>query len=1156
MKQLIILLVLLGLSAQNCFSQKQFTRYDNLPGIDKNVKPAYNESFSGWKRMLYQDPVNFFAIEKAFETYQLESGIKKSPFIRYYKIWKRAVAPYVNTMGVINLPDTDGIEKSLLQAQVRSNLKTKSAAEESPGWTFLGPKETFWRNEDGISSNNLDESGKPKQCPWQVNVYSFDVSESDENILYCGTETGFVNKTSNKGLTWEQVGLNYPFGGGITAVAIHPENPDIVYVSGGNQVHKTIDGGLSWTPLLLDEGFNASRLKISPDDMNMLVAATGKGLFISKDAGQSWNKKWTKNVWDIDFKPGDDSIIYALSKSDLGRFSLIISTNRGESFQTDPNFPSNYPEASGGLLATSLANPDIIYTTLLSKQAEDGIPYILKGVNTNNILEWELTKTGELQSVGGLGGFTNGQGYFDLVLEVSTTDENTVFWGTCSLWKSTDGAKNFTRTGGYGGNYPIHPDIQDMKIMPNGDTWVATDGGMNLSTDYFSSQENYSSRTKGIIGSDMWGFDQGWNEDIIVGGRYHNGNTAIADFYNDKSLRMGGAESPTGWVIKGKSRHVAFNDLGNGWILPKTAEEKAEGRFIFSKYPNMDEYGGRRSNLLHHPYYYETLYLGEGNGFWISNDIGESFELLYQFSNKVRYLQISHKNPEVLYADVANEGLYRSSDGGKTWEQKPNLTNGQHGDSSWNGRLFFVISPYDENRIYACLSNGTWSTDLGKVFKSTNGGNSWTDWTSGTNEITKCLSIQPTSSGKDLVYLFSSSKNGKNASVFSRYEDQPYWISYDTNYPAGMDVNIALPFYRDAKLRVAGNAGVWEVTMADTTFAPIVCPWVEKKNYECMLDTLYFNDHSILNHKEASWNWKITPEPEYISDANIRNPKVVLGNPVTYDVTLEVTQNGSTYSKSISEMFSASTCPSVNDCNNPAETDKSLWSLIYVNSEETTGENGGATNAFDGNPDSFWHTEWYSNTPEQPHEIQIDLGEDYLLSQMNYLPRQNSTNGRIKGFELYISSDKTSWGDPVVSDEFGEGAGLKKISFNKTSGRYVKLKSLSEQNGNPWATVAELDFIGCIEDNITGINPYKISDLKAYPIPTADKLTVSLPKTSDSNVWQYHIYSASGNMVRFDRFTSAQYNHSFDVSGIKPGVYFMILKNIGASEYRIKFVVR
>ena len=124
------------------------------------------------------------------------------------------------------------------------------------------------------------------------------------------------------------------------------------------------------------------------------------------------------------------------------------------------------------------------------------------------------------------------------------------------------------------------------------------------------------------MGSDFWGFDQGWNEDVIVGGRYHNGNTAITDFYQDKALRMGGAESPTGWVIQGKSRHVAFDDLGGGWILPKKAEEKFEGNFIFTKFPNMEEYGARRSNLVHHPNYSGTLYLGAGNTFWRSQDFG------------------------------------------------------------------------------------------------------------------------------------------------------------------------------------------------------------------------------------------------------------------------------------------------------------------------------------------------------------------------------------------------------------------------------------------------------------------------------------------------------------------------------------------------------
>lgn len=104
---------------------------------------------------------------------------------------------------------------------------------------------------------------------------------------------------------------------------------------------------------------------------------------------------------------------------------------------------------------------------------------------------------------------------------------------TTTMYK-TARCTTFTAVGGYEGDFPIHPDIQDIIFGANGDLWVATDGGLSMSTDYFTSPSNFSVRTNGIVGSDFWGFDQGWNEDIIVAGRYHNGNTAIADFINPR----------------------------------------------------------------------------------------------------------------------------------------------------------------------------------------------------------------------------------------------------------------------------------------------------------------------------------------------------------------------------------------------------------------------------------------------------------------------------------------------------------------------------------------------------------------------------------------------------------------------------------------------
>ncbi|MBK8887586.1 MAG: hypothetical protein IPN46_14015 [Saprospiraceae bacterium] len=49
------------------------------------------------------------------------------------------------------------------------------------------------------------------------------------------------------------------------------------------------------------------------------------------------------------------------------------------------------------------------------------------------------------------------------------------------------------------------------------------------------------------------------------------------------------------------------------------------------------------------------------------------------------------------------------------------------------------------------MQNGTWSDDLGKVFKSIDGGNTWTNWTEDLNLNLKSIVVNPTSKGKDLV---------------------------------------------------------------------------------------------------------------------------------------------------------------------------------------------------------------------------------------------------------------------------------------------------------------------------------------------------------------------------------------------------------------------
>lgn len=1116
------------------FAQSHFTPYDEIPGLIKDYKPSYEESFPAWAKMLYRHPLNFHEVSQEFESYMETHPEKKSPLIRYYKNWCRAIESYVQADGSIILPDHKDYYASLYNTQLMAGNNGNRL---DGSWRFLGPRETFWLNESGSAT-------PPASCPWQVNVYSFDVSDTDNDILYCGTETGYINKSTDGGISWQLLVPEYPFGGGVTAVAIHPDDAGIVYVSAGNNIHKTTDGGNSWNPLLPPGNqFYANRLKIDSDDPQSIMASSSDGVYLSMDGGMTWTEKWSSPSWDVDIKPNNHDILYALTQTG-NDFALAVSADGGQSFSLEPTFPDDIFEASGGLLAVTPAAPDLLFVIMLSA---DNTPLLYRGNYNNGSWIWDLLATGQTSAFG----MDNGQGYFDLVLDISPNDPSIIMVGTTTLFKSLNGGSNFSAVGGYYGNFSIHPDIQDIKMLPSGNTWVSTDGGMNLTTDHFTLQSNYHVRINGLIGSDMWGFDQGWNEDLVVGGRYHNGNTAIAEFYEPKALRMGGAESPTGWVVDGMSRHAAFNDLGNGWILPQSAEAAPEGRFIFSKYPNMDEYGGRRGNLVAHPNYYGTLYLGEEDGFWRSTDMGTSWDLLYTFPGRVRYLDVSYSNPDVFYADIVNYGLYKSEDGGHSWTLKPALCSSPYGSSYWKGKLFFAISPYDENIVYACLQNGTWTADIGKVFRTEDGGDTWEDWTGSLNEYTKCICIQPSDEQGEIAYLFTTSRGGSVARVFYRTEQMSDWEDFSSDYPAGMSVNLALPFFRDGKIRVAGNAGIWESELLEQEYAPIINPWLPGSYSNCMLDTLYFEDHSILNHEGASWTWDISPEPAYIEDIHLRNPRVVLGNPGTYTVTLSVQKNGQTYSKTLNDAITTTTCPSIEDCSNPAELPKDIWELIYVDSEEVNYP-GLAIMSFDDDPETIWHTRWSTGSDPYPHEIQIDMGETYRIYEFIYLTRQVGVNGRIKDYELFISEDDQNWGEAVSAGAFINTAAPQSIEFPEgVVGRYFRVLALSEVNGNAWASAAEFSMVGCTDLTYEVDEIADYAEIKAFPVPANGEVNISVP---GNGPYRYQLFSIYGQLYDEGLVSKEQAALKIKLESIPAGTYLVILQSESGTVYRVKIL--
>lgn len=136
---------------------------------------------------------------------------------------------------------------------------------------------------------------------------------------------------------------------------------------------------------------------------------------------------------------------------------------------------------------------------------------------------------------------------------------------------------------------------------------------------------------------------------------------------------------------------------------------------------------------------------------------------------------------------------------------------------------------------------------------------------------------------------------------------------------------------------------------------------------------------------------------------------------------------------------------------------KAGWTVRFVDSQETSGENGAAVNAIDGNTGTIWHTAWSAGNAPLPHEIQIDMGTSHSVSALSYLPRQGTAvNGGIARYEVYVITDGTTWGTPVATGTFDSSKTEKIVRFPAKSGRYLRLRALSEINGNQWTSAAEI----------------------------------------------------------------------------------------------------
>lgn len=867
-----------------------------------------------WMKRIAESPsgVNFHEMQSLFNEWKASDvnvrvkTVDNKPAYNFYRRWMAAYREYVAPDGSIVLPTIQQYAAEV--DSMNSRVAERDTTAEDLLWRNIGPNRTYEH-----------KNGEVKRKDSQVCVFRIAVSLSDSATLYCGTESGVVFKTTDHGRTWLPCAPQHNFGGSIYSIAIDPVDDDIVYVGGGPWLWKSTDGGESWSRCA-GIASRVNSIRINPDNRQNITASagskhedkSGSGFYVSNDGGSNFTCTLNGICFDHELQPDNPGRIYLVRREPVGPWAYIyVSEDGGYSWQ-QKELPVSMMIC--GRLAVSQApgGEDYVYALVTcdswgydgGPQGGKGEPFILLSKDAGNIWEdktvnkgewhWDNTFSPIMDSAGG-------QGYFDMMIGASALDPSHVLFGLTSLYRSTEeGTCNYRDhgIGGYQRSDWMHCDIQDIAVHPCGDTWICNDGGIKYSRDFFETkgEDCYD----GIYASDYQGLGVGWNEDVMAAGRWHNGDVVHAASYGEgNTVHVGGVEIATGYVMKSNPWKVYFTDASTR-IMPREIDGTIEEDFR-TWFTEKKPYEVLRINgeIATDPRYALKVFLQDMTNVWegyLSYDEGASFQKVFDSDGEDFYsYEFARTDPDRMYI-VGAWNLWRSDDGGLTFYE---CTKPFPITDDYQHFTRVVVDPNDEDHLLVICND-----ERGAVVESFDGGHSWQQF-----DLANLSDIrvhQIILVGDNFGSCYVTSYDG--ADVYFRDNTMSEFIDYSSGLNPGARISKVVPFYKNGVLRMATDQGLWEAPLYHQDFIAVPQPMALNLGSGNLtanpMKEVQLDSYSIVKQDENTrWQWSFSPQPQYVSDASVRNPRVVFGNPGEYDVTLTVTTAAGTSSRTIKNMI-------------------------------------------------------------------------------------------------------------------------------------------------------------------------------------------------------------------------------------------------------------
>ena len=386
-------------------------------------------------------------------------------------------------------------------------------------------------------------------------------------VYYMGATGGGVWKTEDAGNSWKNISDEHFNVGTIGAIAVAESDPNVVYVgtgeksirgvttSHGDGMYKSSDAGATWTHIGLPEAGQIARIKIHPDDPDLVYAAVQgqiwgpneeRGVYRSRDGGTTWERMLfvddQTGATDLRMDPTNPRVLYAsmwehgrkpwyiLSGGEAG--GIFKSTDGGDDWK---KLEGGLPEVIGKVgIDISASNPNRLYAIVEAMPGKGGLYR-----SDDGGASWSLKNGTRILWT---------RSWYYQHIAADPVDQNIVYVMNAPFMRSIDGGVTFEKRSTPHGDHHdlwINPDDNLNFIQANdGGATVTFDGGeswssiMNQPTAQF-----YRVNTDNQFPYRIYGGQQD-NSTVAILSETYGGGISAKDFFS-----VGG----------GESAHIAFD---------------------------------------------------------------------------------------------------------------------------------------------------------------------------------------------------------------------------------------------------------------------------------------------------------------------------------------------------------------------------------------------------------------------------------------------------------------------------------------------------------------------------------------------------------------------------------------------------------------------